>query len=142
MANVKMGFEGLIYEGVAGSTATTLLENTKDITYNLDVEKGDTTVRGDSTSVPLKTEQASSLVVSIDFTMIHDITDTAFAALLTAAYSGGPIAIRTKDYTSGSGFDGDCVLTVGNAMPISGEQAVTFNAVPTRESGRAPSAYV
>ena len=40
MANVKMGFEGQIFYGTAGSTGATQILNFRDANYNLDVEKG------------------------------------------------------------------------------------------------------
>ncbi len=141
MANTKMGFEGLIYYGATGSTAATLLTNVKDINYNVDLERGDTTVRGDSTTIPIKTEDATLRTVSIEFTMINDITDTAFEAMRVAAAAGTGVAIRTKDYASGKGFDGDCTISMQNGMPLAGEQTTQFTATPSRGYGRAPLIY-
>lgn len=142
MANVKMGFEGLLYYGAAGSTASTLLENTKDITINMEVERGDTTVRGTSTSPPIKTEDVTQRMVGIEFVMINDITDTSFAALMTAAAAGTGVALRGKDHTSGKGPDADFTLSVSAPWPLNGEQAITFTASPSRSYGRAPTNYV
>ena len=137
-----MGFEGMIYYGAAGTTATTLLENVKDISYTMDVEKGNTTVRGDSTVPPIETEDVTIRKVSIEWTMIHDITDTALEAIRVAAHNGTNIAVRTKDYTSGKGFDGDCSVSIATAKPLAGEQAFTITATPSRSNGRTPSLYV
>lgn len=142
MANVKMGFEGLLYYGTAGSTAATLLTNCQDIKFDLDVERGNTTVRGTSTSPPVKTSSVTALVVGIEWTMINDITDTALAALKTAVGAGAGVALRGKDYTSGKGPDADFTLKMSNPWPLEGEQAITFTAEPCRDYGRAPSAYV
>lgn len=142
MANVKMGFEGLVYYGTAGSTGATLLQNVKDISFDMGVERGDTTVRGDSTAPPIKTEDVVTRLSAIEFTMINDSTDTGFAALMTAANTGAGIALRLKDYSSGKGPDADFTLSVSHTMPLGGEQAVTFSAVPSRSYGRAPSRYV
>ena len=142
MANVKMGFEGLLYYGAAGSTAATLLENTRDITVTYDVERGDTTVRGDSSVPPIKTADVTARMVNIEFVMINDITDTAFAALKTACAAGTGVALRGKDYASGSGPDADYTLGMSAPWPLAGEQVVTFTAEPSRSYGRAPSNYV
>jgi len=142
MANVKMGFEGLVYRGTAGSTATTLLENIKDVSYNLDIEKGNTTVRGDSTTIPIETEDVSVRKVSIEFNMINDTTDTDLETIRAAAFAGTIIALRLKDHSSGKGFDGDVTLSVGNSLPLAGEQDISFTATPSRSSGRSPSLYV
>jgi hypothetical protein len=137
-----MGFEGQIFMGTAGSEADTLIENSRDITYGFDTENGETTVRGDSTAPPMKTERVSGRVASIEFeTTVHE-GDTVVEDLLAAAYAGGPVAIRTKHKISGKGFDGDCTLKVSHGKPIKGEQSLKFTATPTREAGREPDPYV
>lgn len=142
MATVKMGFEGLLYYGAAGSTASTLLTNCQDIKLDLDVERGNTTVRGAGTSPPVKTSAPTAIVVGIEFTMINDTTDTALAALKTACAAGTGVALRGKDHASGKGPDADFNLSMSNPWPLAGEQAITFTAEPDRGYGRSPSAYV
>lgn len=137
-----MGFEGLLYYGTAGSTATTLLENTKDITINRDVEKGDTTVRGDSTVPPIETESVSTRKLGVEFVMLNDIDDTALEALRSAVALGSCVALRGKDHAAGKGPDGDFTLSMGEPWPLKGEQVITFTASPTREAGRSPQTYV
>jgi hypothetical protein len=141
--NIKMGFEGLVYfTATPGSTASTNLTNVKDVSYNLEVEKGNTTVRGDSSAPPIETEDVTIRKVSIEFTMIKDTTDTALEALLTAAYGGTGFALRLKDYSSGKGFDGDVTATVSRGKPLNGEQTLQITCTPSRSYGRAPSLYV
>jgi hypothetical protein len=142
MANVKMGFEGLLYYGTAGSTASTLLENCKDITISYEVERGDTTVRGTGTTAPIKTGTVTQRMANIEFTMINDTTDTYCQALKTAAAAGTGIALRGKDYSSGKGPDADYTLSFSAPWPLNGEQAITFTAEPSRDYGRSPSSYV
>jgi len=142
MGNTKMGFEGLIYYGATGSTASTLLENTTDLAYNLDTETGDTTVRGDSTDIPIATEDVTELKVSIEWTMIDDITDTAYEALMAAAFAGDGVAIRTKAHSTGKGYDGDCTLKAQEGMPLNGSATTQFTATPSRSYGRAPQLRV
>lgn len=140
---MKMGFEGLIYYGVAGSTAATQLTNNRDITYNMTTEKGNTTVRGTGASPPIQTESVTLRVASIEFTQLNkaDADDASLASMKTAAYGGTVIALRTKDYSAGKGFDGDVILEVSHPYLLAGEQVVTFTAVPTYAT-RAPSLYV
>lgn len=142
MGNQKMGFEGQIFYGAAGSTAGTLLENTTDINYNLEPERGNTTVRGDGSAPPITTEQVTIRGITIEWTMINDTTDASFEAMRVAAFSGSPIALRTKDYAAGKGFDGDVTLAATNGMPLNGEQTTQFTATPTRSEGRDPQLYV
>lgn len=142
MANVKMGFEGLLYYGTAGATASTLIQNCKDITISGDLERGDTTVRGDSTAPPIRTEDACIRILQIEWQMIVDSTDTVYAALKAAAANGTLVALRGKDYSSGKGPDADFSISHNSPMPLNGEQVVTFTAIPSRSAGRTPLAYV
>lgn len=142
MGNVLMGFQGQIYYGAAGSTGATQLTNVGDITYNLDAEKGDTTVRGTGSAVPIKTDTITALGIQIEWDMIHDTTDANLSALLTAVFAGTAMAIRTKDYSAGKGFDGDCSITVQDGMPLKGQATKKFTATPCRDYGRAPQLYV
>lgn len=138
---VRKGFEGQAFYGVAGSTASTLLENARDITYNVEAEYGDTTVRGDGSQVPIQTQSKTLRTMSIEITMLHDDADASFQALQEAAGGSSPVAIRTKSYASGKGFDGDCHVAMGNPYPMAGEQVSTFTFTPTRDGGRMPVAW-
>ncbi len=142
MPTTKMGFEGEIFYGTAGSTAATRLTNVRDITYNFDTERGDTTVRGNSSSPPIGTNRVTRLNATIDFTMIVDSSDTELEALRVAAVAGNAVALRLKDYSSGKGYDGDVTLTMRHGKPIGGEQTIEFSAEPTRGEGRDPQLYV
>ncbi len=133
-----MGYEGQIFYGTTGSTAATQILNATDLAYNLDLEKGSTVVRGDGSAVPITTENPTVRTVTCEWTMINDTTDTTLAALIAAARACTSVAIRTKDYSSGTGFDGDCYLTAQHNMPLKGEQTYTFNATPNRNT-RTPS---
>lgn len=141
--NVKMGFEGQVFFGASpGSTAATLLENITDVSYNFDLEKGNTTVRGDGSVPPIETEDVTIRKVTIEFTMLKDVTDTALESLLESIYAGDGFAIRMKDYASGKGFDGDCTGTVARGKPLRGEQTLQITCTPSRGYGRAPALYV
>lgn len=142
MANVKQGFEGQILRGTAGATATTLMENVKDITLNMDVERGNTTVRGDSTVPPIETEDVTIRKMQIEWSMINDATDTNLTALLTAHAAGTGVALRLRDFLTGKGPDADYTLSVTHAMSLNGEQLLTFTASPSRSYGRAPQMNV
>lgn len=141
MATKKMGFEGLIYHGTAGSSAGTQITNATDASYKLDVEEGDTTVRGSGSAVPIETMRVTVRKVEFEWTMVNKTDDTSLAALLTAAFAGTAIAIKTKDHSSGKGMDADCYLKVENGQPLKGEQTYKFTAKPTDDEGRAPSLW-
>jgi hypothetical protein len=137
----KMGFEGLIYYGVKAATATNQLTNSRDINYNIESEQGDTTIRGSGSSPPINTARVTALGITIEWTMIDITSDTSLEALRVAAAAGNAVAIRTKDYSAGKGFDGDCNLTVKHGKPLKGEQTFVFTATPCGED-RAPQLYV
>lgn len=77
----RMGFEGKAYYGTAGSTGATELTNSRDISFKLATEKGDTTVRG-SSGVPKKTSRVTQLSADdIEIVMLNDNSDTALEAM-------------------------------------------------------------
>jgi len=134
----KMGFQGLLYYGTAGSTAATLIEDARDVTISIDVDKASTTKRGNGTTVPIKTEAAVAIGWQMEFSVVNNPTNATVNALRTAAVAGTQIAFRTKDYTSGKGYDGDCTIAYKENQPIGGEQTLDFTVTPTCET-RAPS---
>lgn len=144
MATV-MGFTGKILWGTAGTTAATEITNSRDITYNLETEDGDTTTRGAGTAPPIGTAKPTRRNVTITWTMLNKTTDTSLTALRTAAAAATPVAIRTLDRPSadgGKGFDGDCYLKVNHGKPLGDVQTFEFTATPTDDEGRAPQLYV
>jgi len=138
----KMGFQGLLYYGVAGNSAGTLITNSRDITIDTDHESGETTERGDGTSPPIKTEDVTCITLQIEFTCLQKDDDATLNSLKAAAASGTPVALRGKDYAAGKGPDGDFNLKMSDGKPLKGEQTVKFTATPTAKAGRKPQAYV
>lgn len=141
MGVTKMGFEGLVYQGVAGSTGATPVTNIRDVTHTIDPKKAPTTVKGDEVPA-LETEQVVTIATSMEWTMLDKTTDTTLTAFRVAAAAGTPVALRLKDHTAGKGFDGDVTLSEERGQPYQGEQTFKFTATPTDESGRAPQLYV
>lgn len=142
MGVTKMGFEGLIYIGTAGSTAATQITDRADVNITTDADKGNTTIAGDGSSIPIETEDVTVLKWSCDITMLVRSTDTTLETLRAAANAGTPIALRMKDYSAGKGFDGDVTFSATHGKPLRGEQTIQFTATPTRQSGRTPQLYV
>lgn len=142
MAVKKMGFEGPIYYGVAGAQASSAIENSRDITYSLDTETGSTKVRGDGSSPPINTERVTGRVVSIDFQTIYKSDDSVVEAMLVASFAGTPVALRTKSYSSGKGYDGDVILKHKWNEPISGEQTIDWTATPNDDARAIAGLYV
>jgi len=141
---IKMGFEGVIYTGTAGTTAGTLITDARDVKLSIDPEMGNTTVRGDSSAPPVDTEQVTALKASITLSLINNtagVPATVLQALLGAGAAGTAVAIRMKDYVSGKGYDGDCNVKWELGAPLKGEQTFDFTFTPNRVL-RVPQLYV
>jgi hypothetical protein len=141
-STVKMGFEGLFYIGTAGTTAASLMENTRDITEGWEHETGDTTVRGDGTTRPIGTGDVTRINYSLEVTVLYDTADTLVQDLLDAAAAGDAVSIRTKAHSSGKGVDADATCAAGRPMPLNGEQVITFTFTLNRGHGRSPQLNV
>lgn len=139
---MKMGFEGLIYYGVKGSTASTLISNRVDVSYDTDPQMAPTTVCGAGTAPPIETEGVCTIKHSITLKMKNaGSTDTVLQALRSAAASGGQVAIRTVDYAAYKGFDGDCNVKESYGGGIGSEQTFDFTLTPNNAL-RTPQLYV
>jgi len=136
MAN-KSGYQGLLYHGTAGTTAATLITNCEDLNYDTEQEKVETTTRGDGTAIPKKVEDVVALGATITWSMFLKTTDTSLTTLVAAARTGTAVAIRTKSYDTGLGFDGDCNISVTHEMTLKGASKFNFTATPTDTAGRA-----
>ena len=137
MAVKKMGFEGLVYYGVAGATGGTLINNSRDITETFDIEEGPTTVRGDGSAPPLKTTRVTGRSYALDWQMLYKSDDTTLLAILAASVAGNPVAIRSKAFSTGLGYDGDMNIKWKWGKPLNGEQTIDFTGTPNDDS-RAP----
>jgi hypothetical protein len=135
----RMGYEAMLYYGTAGSTAATLLENCEDLNYDNGIETGETTVRGDSTLAPVVTSRVTARTASITWKMMNKPADTSLTALIAAARSATAVALRYKSHSTGTGYDGDCIIEVKNGAPLKGQQTFEFTASPTDDEGRAPN---
>ena len=139
---MKMGFEGLIYYGVKGSTASTLISNRVDVTCDTDPQMAPTTVCGAGTAPPIESEDVCTVKFSATLKMKNlGATDTVLTALRTAAAAGGQVAIRMIDYAAQKGYDGDVNVKESQGLPIGGEQTFDFTFTPNNKL-RAPQLYV
>lgn len=139
----RMGFEGRILRGTGGSVAgTDMTDSATDVTISISHERAKTTVRGAGTSPPMTTERVVAVTVGIEFTLLNVQGKAHVDALRTAANAGTPVSIRTKDYSSGKGFDGDVTIEYKEGQPLNGEQTYQFTATPTNEKGREPKGCI
>src|SRR5687767_4149335 len=130
----KMGFEGEIFYGPAGTTGPTKITNSRDITETFDTGEGETTVRGVGTSPPIETSRVTSRKYGIEWQMVYKSDDTTLLALIAAAVAGNPVAIRTKSFATGKGYDGDMNVKYKHGKPLKGEQTLDFSGTPNDDS--------
>ena len=137
-ATKRMGYEAKLYYGVAGSTASTLITNSRDIKYDTNPVSGDTTIRGSGATPPIRTGRTVALEVSLTFTMTMKTDDTTLTALLAASRTGSPVALRVIPVTGGTGLDADCIISASLGAPLGGEETVDFTLVALNDDDRAP----
>ena len=138
---MKMGFEGLAYYGVKGSTAATLINSRVDITFDVDPQMAPTTMAGAGIVPPVETEGVATLKWSATIKMKNVANDAVLVALRTAAAVGNAVALRMKDYASGKGYDGDCNVKESFGGNLNGEQTFDFSFTPNGML-RTPQLYV
>lgn len=135
MPSPRMGYEGLLYRGTAGSTAATQVTNSRDITESFGTQQGETTVRGDSSVPPIECYRVTARSYDLKWNMTEDDTDTSLTAFKAAAAAGTPIAVRTKSYSSGTGVDMDVIIvSIEQGKPYKGEATVDITAKPCRDN--------
>ena len=130
----RMGFEGKVYTGAAGSTAATELTIVRDVTFNLDPDRADTSDRASFINMT----DAAGCTVSIDIEINNDNSNAFIATLLANTAAGTPYAFKLEDYSGHTVFDGDCITSFNNTEPLRDAQRISFNATPTDSEGRAP----
>jgi hypothetical protein len=138
----RMGYEAQLFTGTAGSTGASQVTNATDVDYNMDPERAPTTTRGTGVNVPVATSRVVELKPTITWKMLNKPADTLLAAFLAAAKTGAAVALRTKSFATGLGFDGDVTVGFKHGSPIKGEQVFEFTAEATEDEGRTPSLWV
>ena len=130
----RMGFEGKVYTGAAGSTAGTELTIARDVTFNIDPDRADLSDRASF----INDTDAAGVSVSIDIEINNDNSNAFVATLLANTAAGTPTAIMLEDYSGNTVFDGDCITSFNNSQPLRDGQRISFNCTPTASAGRAP----
>lgn len=140
MAAKKMGYQGVLLYGTAGSRAANRVLRRVDCSYGVEVTVGSTTSAGDGSAVPIATGEATLLTASMTFNMIREENDAALIALEAANRTGAPIALAFTPYDGGAsmGLDADCIISVTNGAPLNGEQTVDIEVVALSNAQREP----
>lgn len=132
----KVGWEGLIYYGAEGSTASTLLTAIRDVTYENDADMADVSERGDGTAVPIEYGRPVRRTVALTFQHLLKSGDATLALMIANARAGTPFAIKVLPYSGAPGLDADAYFSVSNPQPIGGEQVVTFTLKKLTDANR------
>lgn len=137
----NMGYTAQLFYGTAGATATNRITNCKDLNFPIEHSYGDTTIRGDGSTVPIQTEKIVSRRPTITWTMQAEPNDTALAALRAVCISATPVASLVVKERNSAGaeitiVDGDFNLKVTKKAPLGGSLEYDFEATPSRDYNR------
>lgn len=103
----KLGLQGEISfkeGGQAGAGAWIVMENVRDVTLNLEKAEADMTTRAADGWRELV---ATLKTLSIEFEMVHDPADAAYAAMRDSFLNDEIVGIRALDSPGGVGFSAD-----------------------------------
>ena len=133
---IRLGLDAKLYYGVAGSTASTVIDNVKDLTLGLTTDEADVTTRGAS---GWKLTVSTLKSGDVGFSMVWDTDDAAFNAIKDAFFDNTAIAMLVLDGTSGSGLDADFSVTSFTRNENLAEALTVDISVKPTYSTRAPA---
>lgn len=131
------------YDSPGGATATTQLDHVVDVNINKAPEFVETTDRGTAGTIPKKTEQPVTRVVSITLVINYwddnaSGPDAQLSDLFAAEKNNVPVAFLSKAFNGGpTEFDGDCYVEWDSPGGLKDGMPVTFTVHPTHDLGRA-----
>lgn len=130
---IRMGLEGKLYHGTAGTTAATELTITRDVTLVFDLTLADVSTRASI----IDQFMAAGVGFTLDFEVINDDANSFVDTIRGHAAAGTAIALKAIEATSGWGFDGDFVIQkLDESQALRDRQAVKITARPTPSAGR------
>ena len=135
MAKKRMGFEGLLLWGTAGSAAATELTEARDVSYVIEGTEADISDRASIFDLM----DVAGVKFSIEFEVSNKDSSSFIAAARTAAVTGGSMALMTADKAGGWGVDGDFIISLDEAQPLRDAQRIKVKASPTDKNSRTPS---
>lgn len=131
----RMGFEGELYWGAAGSTASTELTIARDVSYTFENDEADVSDR--ASIINLK--DVAGVTFGLEFEVNNNDSNAFIAAVRAAAIAGTAVAFRTTDKTSGWGVDGDFIVALDESQPLRDAQRIGVTASPTDKNSRTPT---
>ena len=132
----KIGLDGILYRGTAGSSAATQMTNVKDLSFPDERSVADISTRGSTIELGRTTMRK----LSISWSMNVDDADADYAAIQTAYLANTPLAFKCISATTDSGIDADWNISKFNQQqPLRDGQTVEVEITPTYVS-RYPAA--
>lgn len=131
----RMGLEGKLYWGTAGSTAATELKIARDVSYKLENTEADVSDRNSIIDL----SDVAGIKFSLEFEVNNQSTDAFVAAFRAAVVAGTAIAFRTRDSASGWGVDADFIVSDDESQPLRDAQRIKVTCTPTDKNGRTPT---
>ena len=122
--------------GQAAGGSWTEITNCRDVTLNMEKGESDATTRGNG---GFRATVGTLIDSSIEFEMVWDTADAAFAAMRTAFLSRAAVGFQILDKDSGQGLQADFeVFNFSRAEPLDGIQLVSVT-IKITYSATAPS---
>jgi len=133
VSTFKLGLDGKFYRGAAGTTASTLVENVKDVTLSIEKGTADITRRK---SGKWRSTKTTLMDGTLEWEMVWDPDDADIVAIKDAFFNDTPIALAVFDAAppDGKGLDADFVITkFGRNEPLEEGMTVPVEAKPNDE---------
>jgi len=125
----RIGFEGKLYWGTAGSTASTELTIARDVSYSIQPTTADVSDR----SSIIDHSRVAGVTVGLEFEVNNDNDNAFIAAVRAAAIAGTTIAFRTRDRTNGVGLDGDFNVGLDESQALRDAQRIGVTCTPNND---------
>lgn len=127
----KLGIDGLLLVGAAGSTPTVALGDETEVTLTVTNNFAKYATRGQ----PRMNARPTTQELSMNFTVIKDFDDASFKLLHAAAVAQTAIAIKALDTAStGYGWDADWYVSVKEGQPLDGFNTCEFECAFTSDN--------
>lgn len=126
----RVGFEGKLLWGTAGTTAPTELTIAIDVSYKFEPTKADVS---DRESI-IDYDKVAGIKFSLEFNCTNNDSNAFVAAARAAAAAGSLIAFRTRDKAAGWGCDGDFSISLDESQPNRDKQQIKISATPCNDN--------
>jgi len=126
----RMGFEGKLYWGAAGTTGTTELVIARDVSYKFEPTRGEVS---DRESI-IEYSRVAMVKFTLEFEVNNNDTNPFIAAIRAAAQAGTLIALRSRDKAAGWGVDGDFSVALDESQQLKDRQAIKVSCEPCNDN--------